>query len=334
MSAPSSPMPSPDEADDQLEIAAGRRAPFSQLGDWVALSGISGHAKALYWHLAMHVNQLRGDRDVWPSKATLADMMGYKKPSALDRYMDELAAIGAIEVTAQRSGKFRSRNRYTVHQTPPDGWAGVVSLADYYSSRRGTQTGTTGRPAETGKTSGGPVVPDREPRSPQTGMPVDPHRGPEQDEGSQQEEVGGTRGRAREDSQPMPDPPAPEFDWDNPRCKEHRGVPANERGPNCGMCAKAREWVEDERAKRAAAAESERRSCTMCNADGYRLDQHRFPVPPNDPMRRCDHATPYRRPEEPDVDPQTTTGHVPTSSAEVRAAARRTASRRPVGAAA
>lgn len=126
----------PVELDEQLEIASGRRAPYTQLGDWVALSGISTPAKALYWHLAMHVNQQRGDFEVWPTRYVLAEWCGFNKAESVDRYLDELVAIDAIEVYQRRYGTgMRRRNVYVINQEPPEDWTGPRSLKEFYAAR-------------------------------------------------------------------------------------------------------------------------------------------------------------------------------------------------------
>lgn len=125
------------ELDEQLEIASGRRAPFTQLGDWVALSGVSDHAKALYWHLSMHVSQKRDDFEVWPTRETLADWCGFSRAQSVDRYIDELIEINAIEKFTRTYGNgMRRRNVYVVNQVAPDDYAGPKSLKEFYARRR------------------------------------------------------------------------------------------------------------------------------------------------------------------------------------------------------
>ena len=195
------------ELDEQIEIAAGRRAPYTQLADWVALSGISDHAKALYWHLKMHVNVERGDFEVWPRKELLAAWMQIKQARRIDPYIDELVRIGAIEVYRRRyANGMRARNRYVVHDTPPPGYTGPTSLAEWYARHnsaedetsqsrvcarqpvvpsrapRSAVQGTTARPAQTDAVAGQPVVPSRAPRSAIQGTSVVPSRALEQDE--------------------------------------------------------------------------------------------------------------------------------------------------------
>lgn len=145
--------------------------------------------------------------------------------------------------------------------------------------------------------------------------------------------------------EPSPTPPTPEipYDPDNPRCKDHRHLAADERGEACGKCADVRKWQERKDAETsaqaataAADAETRVRACPMCDSTGHRLDQHRFPVPASDPMAVCDHASPYQRPTEPvDPDPRPAAEHEPTSSAEVRERAKaiiRGSCRKPVAA--
>lgn len=125
------------QADETGTVDRGRwDVPFAQLPDWVALSGVSDRAKALYWLLAMHVNVTRDDGRVWPVKQTLADLMGINRVANIDRYLSELESVGAIDVVRQRHGGLRLHNRYVVHRRPPDGYAGPTTLQEFYASRR------------------------------------------------------------------------------------------------------------------------------------------------------------------------------------------------------
>ena len=156
------------ELDEQIEIVAGRRAPFTMLGDWVALSGIDDHAKALYWCLSMHVNVTRGDTEVWPSRYTLAEWCGFAKAESVDRYLAQLVDLGAVEIRQHRhAGGMRARNRYIVHGNPPDDYTGARSLHEWYQRRRAEADPeparsplqrTTAPPAETRETPAQPVV--------------------------------------------------------------------------------------------------------------------------------------------------------------------------------
>lgn len=121
----------------RMKVANGRPfPPFTMAYDWVALSGISGNAKALYWHLAMHVNIDSESLAVWPSRETLANLMGYSRPQSVDKYIDELESIGAIDVLPEvREDGGKSSHTYVVNMAPPAGYSGPLSLRDYYGQR-------------------------------------------------------------------------------------------------------------------------------------------------------------------------------------------------------
>ncbi|MGE6864265.1 hypothetical protein ACQKGQ_28840, partial [Bacillus cereus] len=127
----------PNELDETLEIGLGRRAPFSQLGDWVLFSGVDSDARTLYWGLSAHINTSeRGDTEVWPGLASLARILQLKKPENVSKFMLQLEVIGAIEVVRTMIGLVR-RNRYIVHQTPPASHTGAQSTSEWYAMNRG-----------------------------------------------------------------------------------------------------------------------------------------------------------------------------------------------------
>jgi hypothetical protein len=127
----------PNEADETLEVILGRRAPFSQLGDWVLFSGVDSDARTLYWGLSAHINTSeRTDTEVWPGLATLARILQLKKPDNVSKFMLQLEVIGAIEVVRTMVGLVR-RNRYIVHQTPPASHVGARSTSEWYALNRG-----------------------------------------------------------------------------------------------------------------------------------------------------------------------------------------------------
>ncbi|MGW1170700.1 hypothetical protein [Streptomyces sp. NPDC002550] len=125
----------PTALDHTLEVSLGRRAPFTQVGDWVLLSGADSDARTLYWALSAHLNTSRDDNEVWPGLLTLARILGLKKPENVSKYMLQLEVIGAIEVIRSTTGLVR-RNRYIVHQTPPVDYCGPRSMADWYALNR------------------------------------------------------------------------------------------------------------------------------------------------------------------------------------------------------
>ena len=118
----------------EAELTLGRRAPFSQLGDWVNLSGIASAAKDAYWVMFMHAFN-EGDI-VQSPREVLALLSGAKQSRTVDPYIRQLEAIGASSVARHRPDKeLKARNRYTVHQTPPTAYDGPRSIADLYHWR-------------------------------------------------------------------------------------------------------------------------------------------------------------------------------------------------------
>ncbi|MEU2076637.1 hypothetical protein [Streptomyces sp. NPDC013489] len=133
----------PNELDETLEVGLGRRAPFSQLGDWVLFSGVDSDARTLYWGLSAHINTSeRGDTEVWPGLASLARILQLKKPENVAKFMLQLEVIGAIEVVRTMVGLVR-RNRYIVHQTPPASHVGAKSTSEWYALNRGPKGEST-----------------------------------------------------------------------------------------------------------------------------------------------------------------------------------------------
>lgn len=119
-----------------MELYAGRRAPFSQLGDWVMLSGIPGEACKLYWIFMAHVSRSRGEFNVRPKREDLAALLG-KSLDSVDKYSLVLKKLGAIDIIPRRySSGMQARNAYRVHETPPPGYTGMTSLGDFYTERR------------------------------------------------------------------------------------------------------------------------------------------------------------------------------------------------------
>jgi len=121
---------------DSVEIVEGRTVPeYTQLENWVHLSGISSKAKDLYWALRMHVNDRRGDNIAFPSLDTLARLIGYSHRSKVTKPLQELQRIGAVDVEQRRiAGNMRARNRYIVHRTPPPEYRGPITLASWYAA--------------------------------------------------------------------------------------------------------------------------------------------------------------------------------------------------------
>ncbi|MEU7620520.1 hypothetical protein AB0B27_31135 [Micromonospora rifamycinica] len=117
-----------------VDLKRGRESPqWTDVHDWVALSGVSPGAICLYVVLRMHVNRQRGDDMVKTSMLTLAVLMGMSRGDKIKGYLDELVKIGAVDV--ERGGLHR-RNQYVVHQLPPDGYTGKITLKAWYEQHR------------------------------------------------------------------------------------------------------------------------------------------------------------------------------------------------------
>jgi hypothetical protein len=129
----------PDEIMDEeelgTELEAGREPPpWSQAPDWVHLSEASPTAKELHTILSAHINQKRaGKRVVWPSTRSLAKMLGLPRRDKVSPFIAELVKLQAID-KARRG--MPARNVYVVHQMPPEGYDGPLSVADWYERNR------------------------------------------------------------------------------------------------------------------------------------------------------------------------------------------------------
>lgn len=126
------PWENSDDGEDLFDgnpVETGRRAlPFTYVHDWVALSGISPAAICLYMILRMHVYDKSGTRTCGTRQEDLALMMGLSEGTKVSRYLKELVALSAVDVVRWGSP---GRNKYVVHETPPDGYTGPVSIADW-----------------------------------------------------------------------------------------------------------------------------------------------------------------------------------------------------------
>ncbi|MGC4951020.1 hypothetical protein ACLQ2N_33120 [Streptomyces sp. DT224] len=168
-----------DDLDEQIEIVVGRKAPFSMVPDWVSLypaskshpqyAGkiVSATAKFIYNVLAMHVNVTRGDSACWPSRKTIAQILGFSREQSVDPYLDQLDEADIIDREPITRPNGARGVRYIVHQTPPDGYKGDHSLDEYYRRRRALEaaklTRPPGRPrkaeaAETGHSAPAPAA--------------------------------------------------------------------------------------------------------------------------------------------------------------------------------
>lgn len=126
-----------EDLDEQYEIVAGRKAPFTMVPDWITLHDeLDPQAKALYGVLAMHVNVSRKDGVAWPTRLVMAEMLGWSREQSPDKYIQQLEAAGAIDTEEFTRPNGARGKRYYVHQTPPSGYTGATTVAEWYKRRR------------------------------------------------------------------------------------------------------------------------------------------------------------------------------------------------------
>lgn len=217
---------------DPTEVIGGRRFPYHTAGDWVYLAvdpqtgkRIPQGAKAMYSTLRMHVNHGRNDSVVWPGTDALAEIAGLSRGDKVKPHIDPLVRIGAVEVHVIRWGdrKQYARNFYVVHEAPPQGYTGWLSLADFYAERKklhkemeetGQRLGYVTKPGApekrvprlTSENTASPLGP------PKTGGPDTPKRGDQPQQPPELKTTGEEEAAlAREDQSPEPEnAPTPE----------------------------------------------------------------------------------------------------------------------------
>ncbi|WP_226358663.1 hypothetical protein [Pseudonocardia sp. ICBG601] len=117
------------ERDVGDEYLPGRKFPYTTVGDWVALSGVSPRAIQAYVLLRSFVNTQRGDERAWPGQRLLARGLGVSKAHTVGAAIAELVEIGAVDVETVATATGR-RNIYTVHEAPPPGYTGLASTQE------------------------------------------------------------------------------------------------------------------------------------------------------------------------------------------------------------
>ncbi len=130
----------------KIIIRTGRTGPtWSAVPDWIMFAGYSVQAQQVYKILKAHCNTERGDGLVWPTQTVIAMLMkGPKMTGSAPRgdkikpYIDELArdlpgCLGSGgAVTVEYTATMPRRTIYTVHDAPPPGYTGPLTLADWY----------------------------------------------------------------------------------------------------------------------------------------------------------------------------------------------------------
>ena len=117
---------SSENTDNTPVYVSGRKTPpFAQAAHWVLVSDeISPSAKALYAVLCGLL--AKGERDTFASREALAGILGCSDRSVWN-WTKELEKINAITVEVHKNRDGRA-NVYHVHELPPPGYEGVMSL--------------------------------------------------------------------------------------------------------------------------------------------------------------------------------------------------------------
>jgi HNH endonuclease len=141
----------PMMADEPLEVGQGRPGQEVLPGAWVALATrpdptapasafnpkITHRHKVLYQLLAMYAHGTEVAQ-LPPTRARLAGLLGYSRPDKIDPIVADLEKLGSIRVVRGRRGPNGSPipNLYLVHDEPPAGYEGPLSLADTRTAAR------------------------------------------------------------------------------------------------------------------------------------------------------------------------------------------------------
>jgi hypothetical protein len=167
-----------DDPDAEIIARLGRSFPYATVGVWVLLADIPIQSKALYAVMRAHVNRARGDEEAWPSQASLAKMLGFKKKSDIGKYTRPLEAIQAVQVRLVHYGPRRMYKRliYIVHEAAPHDYASPSSLREWYTTEKAAKAQVAPKVPQEGP-SGTPAKPQVAPKVPQKGSSKVPTKG-------------------------------------------------------------------------------------------------------------------------------------------------------------
>ena len=132
------------QAGDDVPVEADDVPPFTMCPHWVLFSDLTPQAKTLWWALAAHVNRKREGKVVWPSRQTLAAILGMKRPQSVDGYLTELVEAGALRVEQRRMGRMKVRNHYFVRFNQPRRSDAAASVDEFYQRRQAAALGISG----------------------------------------------------------------------------------------------------------------------------------------------------------------------------------------------
>ncbi len=150
-----------------MKLRRGRQAPtWTDVPDFVTWLVKCPVSRELYRLLKMHVNISREDDSCWPTLSSLASLLNLSREDKVNPYLKKL--IDAKLVDKHREG-MPARNVYVIHDLPPDGWTGTMSLSEWYAKRKATGEGVIPTRPRRGKAAN----PDKA----ETDAPVPPNLG-------------------------------------------------------------------------------------------------------------------------------------------------------------
>lgn len=111
-------------SNDDEKIVVQNSAPFVMVPVFV-LDKASAQAVKLYAVLQTFAN--RNTHEAYPSRARLAERMGFNRPQSVDQYLVELENIGALEVKREKFGGRNALNVYHMLYEGPQETQDVVA---------------------------------------------------------------------------------------------------------------------------------------------------------------------------------------------------------------
>lgn len=147
--------------DEETVVVSGRgNIQYGQVPAWILLSQ-DAHACRVYAILSLFKNHQNDI--VYPGLDWIAGALGVTKTDSISKHIDKLVACGAVHRERGRSADgLRTRNKYTLHWLPPEGYGGPMSTRDVVKASKAKKQTSNDHPP-----SGGDGNDQREQVSPQ-----------------------------------------------------------------------------------------------------------------------------------------------------------------------
>lgn len=135
--------------DEETVVVSGRgNIQYGQVPAWILLSQ-DAHACRVYAILSLFKNHT--EDVVYPGLDWIAGALGVTKTDSISRHIDKLVACGAVHRERGRSADgLRTRNRYTLHWLPPEGYGGPMSTRDVVKASKAKDSAPTIQPPSGG----------------------------------------------------------------------------------------------------------------------------------------------------------------------------------------